>query len=483
MDGDMQYQDLSTNDYNSRLPIRQAQEEFKYYFYYVIFKRKWLIINIFILGMITTVLGLYLITPLYKGSSKLLVRSNISQEVILFNDLYSHSATMSKTIPANNFIEIATSHVIARIMVEKFKLDQKLKDKIEHPENFREEVKAFIEKAMDKLKYAVKYPYNLYQEHATGQFPPEEKKDYTSRAIKKFMEDITEIELVQESDIIYLAIWDESPQKCEAMVKTLTKLVIEQSVAMEQDAAGYGYEFAKKEMVKARDELVMAEQQAQEFKNKWGISNIEIQKEIKLNELDMVEKELISINSMLHSFKAKLSEGKKQLSQQKKSLGSLQAHRDLQNESIRLEVEISAFEAQKKHYKGTETRIRKEIRSLVDKEAELNRFMREVGMKKDLFDQLGKKYGELNIQSVSNLGGFDLRVIDMPELRNDMKPHYPVWNLGLGLGVTASMILSLILAFFLELQNESFWIGNQVENKLGIPLLGSIKFYHDSIKP
>ena len=482
MEGDMLYQNLSTNDSNRLFSVRQAQEEFKYYFLYVLFKRKWLIISTSIFSMIAIILGLYLTTPLYKGTSKILVRSNVSQEVMLFNDLYSRPSTIRNTMPANNFVEVATSSTIGREIVDQFSLDEKLKNKMENPEGFRQCFWSSLEHGKDYIKAAIKYPYNLYQKYVTGEVPVEEEKDYKSMAIKKFTKDMTAICLVPESDVINLTIWDDSPKEAEAIVKVLTELIIKQSVSMEQNAAGHGYEFAKNELAKARNELAVAEEQVQAFKKKWNISKIETQKEIKLSELDMVEKELISINAEIFSLKAKLAEGKKQLAQQKKSLSSLQAHRDLLNNMILFEVEISAFLAQKRHYEVTNAIIRNELSALVEKELELKQLKREARLKEDLFDKLGKKHDELNVQSISNFGGFNLRIIDTPELCETVKADYPIWDVGLGVGIPASIILAIILAFLLELQNESFWIGSQVENKLGIRLLGSIKFYETNIQ-
>lgn len=477
MDDNMLYQDSSTNGSSRGFSVRQTQEEFKYYFYYVLFKRKRLVISVAIIGIIATVVGLYLCTPLHKATSKILVRSNVSQEVILFNDLYRRPATVTNSIPANNFIEIATSHAIARTIVERFNLDEKLKHRRENPENLRDYIWYGLRGTKDVGKTVIKFPYKIVKKLITGEYPADEEKDYTAMAIKQFTEEMTQIDLVPESDIINLTIWDESPKEAEAIVKALTNEVIKQSVSMEQNAAGYGYAFARKELEKARQELMLAEERVHAFKEKWDISKIDTQKEIKLSELDTIEKRLIEINADLSAQKAKLAEGKEQLNQQKKSLTSLQAHRDLLNDAILLEVEISALEAQKENYESARANVKGELQNLVEKELTLTRLDREAELKADLFDQLGTKHDELSVQSVSNLGGFDLRIIDTPELRENVEADYPIWEMGLGFGIPASIIIAIIFAFFLELFNESFWIGDQVENKLGIPLLGTVKFY------
>ena len=480
MDGDMWSQNSSTNDSSRGFSVKQAQEEFKYYFYYVIFKRKRLIIVVSILGIIATTIGLYLCTPLYKASAKIVVRSNVSQELILFHDLYRQPASVTSSIPANNFIEIATSHVIARNIVDQFDLDEKLKREREEPEEFREYVMYFLRQTKDISKRIAKFPYKLVKALFTGEYPEDKPKDYVSMAIKNFIEDMTEIDLVPNSDTINLTIWDESPEEAEAIVKALTSQIIEQSVSMEQNAAGYGYNFTREELEKVRRQLAQAEDMVQEFKSRWHISDIETQRTIKLSELDTVEKKLISINADLSSKETKLESGNRLLNEQKKSLTSLQAYQDLLNGSILLKVEIDALHAEKADYESVQARLRNELGDLVEKGLELKRLEREMNLKEALFNQLGKKHDELKVQSVSNLGGLDLRVIDTPKLRKNVEADYPQWDYGLGIGIPGSILLAILLAFFLELLNESFWIGDQVENKLGIPLLGSIRFYENT---
>jgi uncharacterized protein involved in exopolysaccharide biosynthesis len=479
MDGDMWSQNSSTSDYNvSQLsPVKQAQEEFKYYFYYVLFKRKWLIIITSIIGILGTVIGLYFCTPLYKASSKIVVRSNVSQELVLFRDLYTQPSSVTNTIPANNFIEIATSHTVARNIVKQFQLDEKLRRKREEPEDFREYTMYFLRGTKDFGEQCVKVPYKWIKSLFTGEYESAEGKDYVSMAIKNFIEDMTEIDLVPESDTIILTIWDESPEEAEAIVKALTNQIIAQSVSMEQNAAGYGFNFTREELDKVKTQLAQAEDEVQAFKTKWHISDIEAQKSIKLSELDTVEKKLIAISAELTSQESKLESGKIQLNEQKRSLTSIQAYQDLLKSTILIKVDIDALRAEKEHYLTVETRVKQEISDLEENGLALKRLEREATLKEDLFNQLGKKHDELKVQSVSSLGGLDLRVIDTPELRKNIEEDYPMWDYGLGAGIPGSILLAILLAFFLELLNESFWIGDQVENKLGIRLLGSIRLY------
>lgn len=441
-----------------------------YHFFYVVFKKKWLIIFISILFMALTVLGTLLFTPLYKATSKIMVRSNVTQEVILFKDLYQQVPKTSNIIPANNFIELAKSEALARIIVDKFELDKKLQRKYEDPQGFRDYFRSYLKEAADQVSNAIQD----LQSRVTGESPKQSKTDYTAKAVRNFLRDTTDIEYVSESDIINLTIWGESPKEAEDISKELTNLVIQNSISWEQNAADYGYNFSLVEVEKADRELAIAEQNLDRFRQRWDLSKIEKQKEIKLNELDELERNLISANAELSTKKARMEEGLRQISEQKKKLTSLDAYQNLLNENISLKVDINALKAKKQEYELAKKNIETTLSGLVEKELGLTRLEREVDLANQLFTKLASKQDELNVQRVSKLSGIDLKVIDTPKVSDIAEPDLPRWDLNLGIGIPVSVLLAICFAFLLELWNESFWIGDQIEKRLNIPLLGTI---------
>jgi uncharacterized protein involved in exopolysaccharide biosynthesis len=442
-----------------------------YYFFYVIFKKKWLIILTSILGVALTVLGSLLYTPLYKATTKILVRANVTQEVVLFKDLYQQVPKTSNIIPANNFIELAKSEAFARIIVDEFQLDKKLQRKYEDPQEFRDYFRSYVKEAADRVSDAIQD----LQSRVTGESPKESKTDYTAKAVKKFLEDMTDIEYVPESDIINITIWGESPKEAENISKELANMVIQNSISSEQNAASYGYNFSQGEVEKAERELTIAEQNLNRFKRRWDVSKIEKQKEIKLNELDEVERNLISVSAELSTKKARMQEGMRQINEQKKKLTSLDSYQNLLNENVSLNVDVSALKAKKQEYELARKQIKAALSDLVEKELELTQLERDVDLENQLFTKLSSKQDELNVQRASKLTGIDLRLIDTPKISVTAEPDLPNWDLNLGIGIPASVLLAIGFVFLLELSNESFWVGDQIEKRLNIPLLGTIR--------
>ncbi|MEW6586677.1 MAG: Wzz/FepE/Etk N-terminal domain-containing protein [Nitrospirota bacterium] len=452
-----------------------SQERYKLYFFRTLFRRKWFIIVVSLLGIAGTALGTYLSTPLYKATSKIMVKSNIAQEVVLFNDFYRQVPRSSNIIPANNFIEIAQSDIVARTIVDKYGLDKELQRKSEDPQHTREYFWYFVEKAKGGIKDVIKFPYDLYKKWVKGEISQEKPPDYRARAIKKFKEDMTDIDLVAESDIISLTVRAETPKAAEAIAKELANQVIQRSIEMEQNVAGYGYAFSTAELDKARNELSRMEGNLYEFRRKWDLSKIDRQKEIKLNELGEVERDIIAVNADLSAKKARSEEGSRQVSDQKKMLTSLDSYQNLLNERVALTVDINALAAKKKEYESARKKIQAALNGLVDKERELTRLEREVDLKKQFFNQLSSKHDELDVQRVSNLIGIDLRVIDTPEISESAEAAWPDWYVNMGIAIPVSIFLSVVFAFILDMATNIVWSSEQLEAGLDIPVLGTIR--------
>ena len=73
-----------------------------------------------------------------------------------------------------------------------------------------------------------------------------------------------------------------------------------------------------------------------------------------------------------------------------------------------------------------------------------------------LFITLSSKYDELNVQRASALGGLNMMVIDTPALSERSEPYWPDWMLNLLIGIPASFLVGLGLAFLRKIWREPF---------------------------
>ena len=423
-----------------------------------LWKRKWTIIILSVIGAFITVAATYLMTPLYKASSKILVKSAETQEVVIFDDLQRPVFKAKNVIPANNIIQLATSEAFARTIVDEFHLDEELRRQREAPDGFREDFWVSVRKLKKSLKRAVKSPYVFYLRKRGLPVPPDSKPNYRQQAIRTFMEDVAEIELVADSDVVKLTIWWVAPGPTEAMAIRLSSLVIQEFVKLEQTAANSTYEFCRDELEKARKDLATAERELHDFKESVGIRHFESQKQALLEQIQDTEMRLNNTTAELAGAKAKLAAWRKELDEQKGKLSSLDAYQNLLQEQIMLTVNVEALAAKKSEHQVAVADVEKRLKDIVGFEPDLRRFERGLALKEKLYVQLAQRHDELAVQRVSDLSSFNIRVIDTPELPENVEAPWPDWMLNLCIGIPLTVMIAVGVALLRHLWEEPFWI-------------------------
>ena len=107
---------------------------------------KWFVLFMTVLGTGLTAVGTYLYPPEWKATVKFQVRSSAPPQMVIFDKLYRHELQMTKTVAANNVIELANSARMARRLVDEFSLDKIIQRKLEQPAGIRETFWAYVEK-------------------------------------------------------------------------------------------------------------------------------------------------------------------------------------------------------------------------------------------------------------------------------------------------------------------------------------------------
>lgn len=98
-----------------------------------------------------------------------------------------------------------------------------------------------------------------------------------------------------------------------------------------------------------------------------------------------------------------------------------------------------------------------------------NIFQREVDTNRELYDALLQRYKEIGVAGV---GTNNVAVVD--EAIPPDQPSAPILPLNLAIALLAGMILSAGIVFVLENVDESVRDPQQLQDKLGVPLLGAI---------
>jgi len=252
-------------------------------FFYTLFRRKCLIIWVFSVTFLSMMFGTYLVTPLWKATAKILVEPNPRQQIVLFDRLTIPQGEISGVNPALNLIELLTSRSMAEEVVREFGLDVLAEKKAKEPEKLRDKIK------MAMVNVLINYPIDFLT--WLGILPPGEK-NFLADAVDDFMDETEDIELEEDTSVIYLGIWGESPQMATDIANRMAEKLQEKLLHLTRGEAERAYEFVKLQVADAGKRLAELEEELRQFQEENALVMIDEQKKKVVERLAELETEL-----------------------------------------------------------------------------------------------------------------------------------------------------------------------------------------------
>lgn len=498
--------------------------------FFVLFKRKYLILGTFGGTMFLLVFFTYLLTPKWESAVKLLVLKNPRQQMILFKDL-SVPSINDVNSSANDLVELLKSNAFAFEIVKQYQLDERMKNKALNPQELRDKIKMFMVKiVMSPLTLATKLG-----------ILPEIEKNFLADAIEELVEDIEDIELEEGTSTINLTILAESSELSTGIANSLAQMLIDKIRQFERSEASETYAFVVDHLKAVQASLEQEEQRLLDFKMSGNIVNLEEEKSIYLKRWDQLSGELMNTEKNLCAMTAKLAQIEIQMASFPEKLvvsevvGINQNREVLETNYYDLQIELADRQEmlKSKHpiIKGLKSKIelnreilesepeqitRNEtsqinpfyqeqkqkqldtqlaIAELKSKQKSLTTFLEElsgvlgdlnrkamnlerlnrsvIGLK-DRYVNLRKKLLELEIQKFTLISEFDVKVSDPAYIPEGKDSDDPDWLLNMLVGGMLSFCLSIGMAFFSEYWNGSIQRPEELDEFVDIPMLGIV---------
>ena len=293
-------------DDNIYAPV-MSNGEFLYSCIHTVFKRKLMILSIAVVTFIGVLFGTFLIEPVWKASAKIYVQTNPKQQLAIFQDLATPAEPIRNIYPANNMVQILTSRSMAEDIVRLFNRDERLKQKKEDPQTTRDKVLAFLKNTF------IEKPTNFLIYFGILKDQPD---NYLADAVEELRDDLEDIKLEEDTEVINVGLYGESPEIATNMANTMVQLFINKNVELARVPAGTAYNFTKEQMAKVEKELFESQNLLMRFKEENGIIQLDEEKTIKIQRLDEFEAELSNISFRMEETKERIRETKNQLSSQ-----------------------------------------------------------------------------------------------------------------------------------------------------------------------
>jgi uncharacterized protein involved in exopolysaccharide biosynthesis len=292
--------------------VEEALEKnrFVYDVLYVVFRRKVRLALLFGLSFGLVVTFALLTTPTFKATAKILVRANPQQQLILFKNLVTPGRENPAISPARNLIQILTGKQMAREVVEEFGLGDRARTKANASNESRSPIARLVFDFFGSVVSTVQGMIGLEPN----------ADDYVSQAVERLIKEAEDVQLEEESDVINLTIWEETPKLSTDIANFMADRLMGRAIELEHENTRIAYTFTRERIKEAELELRNAEETLFSFRKKHEVINFSDQKMERVRDLAAVEDTFRILEVQIGENEAKLEEMHKTIAAQKKLL-------------------------------------------------------------------------------------------------------------------------------------------------------------------
>ena len=457
---------------------------------FVIFKRLKLIITVFIITVVTVIIGIIMAEPVYESSAKVIINREVPESVLRVAPWIPLTRRFELEEEINSEIELIKSRAVAENVVRQ--LDQLSEEVIPDSEQMESEA-----------------------DDPQAQEESEESRLARVTAIQRGIE----AEPVKKSDVILISFRSTNPRRAVDVVNAAAEAYIDYRTKVYRSSGAV--DFFDEQIEVARQNLDQLESALKDYRQQEALLSYEKQQVILLNKLNEFETSLTAVRKDIISTESKLAKVREywasplhpllpsleireeaviadmheRLITLRLSLNELltkytEDHREVRNlqQEITLaeadlmeevekvielqETSLSALRAEEDALRSTVNMLYTEVKTLPEKELTISRLQRAIENHQEVYSMLMLKREETRVTEASDRRLANVSVISPAALPR--KPVKPQKGLLLFVGCLIGFIGGFGLAFVLEYMDHSLRTSEDVEHYLNLPVLASI---------
>lgn len=479
---------------------------------------------VFTVGL--AVFGIYMIEPKYKATAKILVRHNPQQQLILFKDMETPGPVSHLINPANNLLELATSRGMAVTVVRKFGLDRPkelkeprdyikywIKETLKSPITLARKMGVLPEKTPNYLADAIDGLMRDIQDIRVRR--DTEIIDLsiwgrTPELASAIANEIAELLVERTRDVTRGRAEDEY-RFTKAQVDKAEKSLWEAEQRFEQyqvETSVFDVEQERRLLLLRFDALRLERGEAEVARKEAEVHLAEIVEQLGRQAPMIDSSSTLRANPVItelrvsrHKLGAELAALKTEHSTRHPEVGNLQAridelssrlrreptmigesetrvlnpvHQELLLQRVNAEVTLVGLRSKIGALQEESDRIQREIVRLSRQGPVYDRWLREKSTQEQRVKTLKTKLLELEVQRLSQKSDFDIRLIDPASVLPGAEPDYPDWEVALVLAAFVALVFAFGLPFLVEYFGDAMDTSKQVEESMGLPVLGVI---------
>ncbi len=428
---------------------------------HTLFRWKWLIMAIFACSFLLMLLAALLVTPNYRAANRVLVSHNYKQQLSLFSDVVSPGQLNARVNYNNNFIRILQGELIADQIVREFELDQRLEQKKENPEGFREVAKQGLIGLLSwPIDFAVKQEW-------IGREP----KDWHAKAVEDFMEDGLDIQTVEDTEIIEIGVYEASPELANAIADRLTELLTERLLELNRSEASLAFDYALEKSEEAEQEYIRSQDALEKMKQELRVTSFEDEKRLMVEHKEHLEEQLTLNAAVSSEISARIDESRKQLLEERLS----PMKKTEVNSSISsLQIDLAGAQGRRTTIQESLKEVTQKIDTVILEENAYLALKNEVDFAARMYFQLREKTQELAIQQKTNTGEFGIDLVDRRHVPKSASPDSPKLVILFPMILIFSLGISLGLPFLFEFMSDFPLSKSEVSELTGSAVMGVV---------
>lgn len=374
-------------------------------------------------------------------------------------------------------------------------------DKPKESTGYRKKLKKFIRPIKRFLEKSIYY--TLY-----GMYNP----DPFEKAVKN-LEKKVKVKQELKTYLFTISANDRDPRLTADIANTLASEFVKYSGGINSSEARTHREFLEQRIELLAGELEQAQKNLKDFKDKYGIADLNEETKLDLKTLSSFQEALDKVNAEIREMKilqgeittgnyVKKEDGTIRFSTEKENFFLDQLGRDLAKAEIELSSLVEKYtDSNKKvielraEIETTKEKLNKQVREIMDsleakkkslgivvgkyekavqltpmKEKKLDELKLAVTVAEDAYLQMHEQYEEARLQEAKKLN--EIRVID--KAKPPLYPKWPMQFLYPLLGCLTGLIVSISLAFFIESMDDTVKTIESAEKILGYSVLATI---------
>jgi len=508
-----------------------AKIEYVHYFRLVVRKRKGLIAYVALGTLFSVCFFGFLITPVWEGTSLVLVERASKQSLGLFKDVDMPVSESGGGV-ALELIPTLTGWNMAYDIVKKYHLDERMRVRRQERPTLRDKIKGLIA----DLVYS---PLTLMEWLGlqSGGEP-----DWLDKAADDFVEDWLDIEEVEEgTSVISLTVYGESEELATEISNDMVAMLKDKTRSFTREGAENSLGFVENQVEVAAHNQRRAEADLAAYKASNRLFSLEDDRRLKVEKIDQfqtallnTEKErqeaeansaavarelartpekkilsstlaknpvIVSLEDRIMDLElrrasllvekeeghpdlqvlaAQMNEAREELKTAVQSVVGAQTeainpnYQDLLSRAVDLKVQTDTLAARRAAFKNIVGALERDLDALPEKEIELRRLSQIAEINRSVYDTLKTRLERLRIEQGTENNEYNIRVLDRAFVPPSRDQDWPVWWLNIAVGIFLGGIFGFGTAFVIEYWNEPVLTITDVEEGIGVPLLGRV---------